>query len=111
MGWATFWAFFSQTDLVTLQALQPRKALAQFDYATHFSFHSCRQGCQMAHFQTKNCNLCNFWGYAMEDVGTYIYSHLVVFTSILLPFGILYGYLVVILLFWYVAPRQIWRPC
>jgi hypothetical protein len=33
---------------------------------------SCKQGCQMALFQTKNTNLVKFWrGLAVEDVGIF----------------------------------------
>jgi hypothetical protein len=69
-----------------------------------------KQGCQMAHFKTKNPNFGSIWeGLAMQDVVTYIYGHLVYIAAnrnILRPFGVFNGYLVFIFPFWYFVPRK-----
>jgi hypothetical protein len=66
----------------------------------------------MVFFKTKNPNLENFEGLAMEDVGI-IYVKLVFlrpFAIFLWPLGIFSGYLIFFSPFWYVVARKIWQP-
>jgi hypothetical protein len=58
MGWATFWATFLQTQLVTLvlHQLWENFSSGKIFYKKRSSF----QGCQMVSFQIKNPDLGKF---------------------------------------------------
>jgi hypothetical protein len=58
----------------------------------------------MAYFQTKNPNLNEFGGIAMEGFGIFN-GHLVYFKAILMLSWYIFPPL-----FWYAVPRKIWQP-
>jgi hypothetical protein len=68
------------------------------------------QGCQMAHFQTKNPNLGKFW--RVLEWERLVYSMAIL--NILGPFGTVFGHFVTkwqsgMYIFWYIVSRKIWH--
>jgi hypothetical protein len=65
MGWATFFAIFLQTHLVTLfERIRGSFKRRRGTYHIGFDWNKLAavvQGCQMVCFQTKNPNLGKFW--------------------------------------------------
>jgi hypothetical protein len=111
MGWAQFWATFSQNHLVTLtMGLELLKVYLSEQWFSCCSVpcdakrHTVRistnlvQGSQMVYFQTQNPNLGKFWRALERKMLVYLfYDHSEYFTALwynLWPFGIIYGPLV-----------------
>jgi hypothetical protein len=59
-----------------------------------------KQGCQMAYFPTKNPDLGKFWRVLQWNMLVYNMS----ISSILWIFGLFYGYLVYVIVIWYIFP-------
>jgi hypothetical protein len=72
-----------------------------------------QQGCQMAHYLTKNPNLGKFW----RVLEWKIVVHFMGIGNILRQFGIFYGHMVMLWYFgifsplWYIVSRKIWQTC
>jgi hypothetical protein len=109
MGWATLWAIFSQTHLVTLIFIRPRSlnpetnALISLSYEiANIGIGHKRQGCQMAYFKTKNSNLGKFWRVLQWKLLVYF----VAIWSILRSFGIFCSHLAYFMVVLYIFPNM-----
>jgi hypothetical protein len=108
LTWATFWAFDSQTHLVTLILADKYSESLKFERRKKI-FSDAEKGCQI--FKAKIPFWVNFGGscngkcwYILWPVGLF-YGHMDYFRAIwfiLLPFGLFYCHLVYFVAIWYI---------